>query len=330
MGFSEGTEDEFLLTCFVCKEPFGMLAAFCGGCGARRDQAMGIERARSTQQISQNTIETPSFEETIPVSLEKPERFPTPFDSLDNSSPSSNLNSTAVTTPVKKKKKKSIKRQIFVSNIRLRIEALDNWQSRRARLLNFSGIPLFLIATYLFTQSFIVGTSNPANAAEQYLKEAVTYDSHFFAINSEDQGAKKLPIFPVRYLKKVGATDWLYTTKTRGLQGTAEVTIVPSGSQYDTTPITLPMKAKYKKVLGIFRSPEWVPAGSPATVTIDYPNSSNTLIYINGFAAGDVANPVVKEGTYLIFPGHFEVKFYRNGEETSDSFAIDISTTGDY
>ena len=66
MGFSEGTEDEFLLTCFVCKEPFGMLAAFCGGCGARRDQAMGIERAKESQQISQNEIFTPSFTETFP------------------------------------------------------------------------------------------------------------------------------------------------------------------------------------------------------------------------------------------------------------------------
>ena len=47
----EGTGDEFLLTCFVCKNPFGLVAQFCGYCQATRQQALGVERARPNQQI---------------------------------------------------------------------------------------------------------------------------------------------------------------------------------------------------------------------------------------------------------------------------------------
>ena len=51
MTIEEGTGDEFLLTCFVCKNPFGLVAQFCGYCQATRQQALGVERARPNQQI---------------------------------------------------------------------------------------------------------------------------------------------------------------------------------------------------------------------------------------------------------------------------------------
>jgi hypothetical protein len=40
MGFSQGTADELLLTCIVCREPFGMTSQFCGECGANRMQVL--------------------------------------------------------------------------------------------------------------------------------------------------------------------------------------------------------------------------------------------------------------------------------------------------
>ena len=72
MGFSEGLEDEFLLTCFVCKSPFGMLAMFCGECGCKRDQALGIERASTRQQIINNDLVTPSFIQQAPEVPDEP------------------------------------------------------------------------------------------------------------------------------------------------------------------------------------------------------------------------------------------------------------------
>lgn len=339
MGFSEGTEDEFLLTCFVCKEPFGMLAAFCGGCGARRDQAMGIERARSSQQITQNQIETPSLLETFPVKSESQSS-----QSQTTQTPSGNdllagfgrpqTNQETSSTPKEarppKQRKKSIRRQIFVSNMRLRIDLINQWQSRHARLLNALGGVLFIGVTYVFIQSYIVGTSHPEIAAEEVIKAGVSRDAAYFDINNDIKGAESHPIFPIKYSKGVEATEWLHFSDIHGLTGTAEVSVVPAGSEFDQTPIVLKMKATYVKTMGIFRKPIWVPAEQTATVKITYPNRSNTLIYINGYAAGTTDNPAVKEGTYFIYPGRLEVKFYRNGNETSDSYSYFIQPSGSY
>ena len=76
MGFSEGLEDEFLLICFVCKSPFGILAMFCGECGCKRDQALGIERASTRQQIVNNNLVTPSFIQQAPDAAAIPEAAP--------------------------------------------------------------------------------------------------------------------------------------------------------------------------------------------------------------------------------------------------------------
>lgn len=316
MGFSEGTEDEFLLTCFVCKNPFGMLAAFCGGCGSKRDQAMGIERAKPSQLISQNIIETTSFIDSAPLTPD----------------PQINLTDAPITTNAtpKKPKKKSIKRQIFISNIRLRIEAINQWQSRRARLLNSVGTSLMVVATFLFAQGFIVGTSDAEAAAEKYLKAAVTRDVTYFDLADEVEGAESHPIFPVQFTPGEKAADWIYSTSISGIFGRAEITMTPSGSQFDPTPIRIKMNAEYTPFLGVFRKSSWVPAEQPATITIDYPSGKNTLIYINGFAAGSTSNPAVKEGTYYIFPGALEITYYENGDATSDSFAVFIQAFGKY
>ena len=70
MTIEEGTGDEFLLTCFVCKNPFGLVAQFCGYCQATRQQALGVERARPNQQII-------AVQETKPTELQPPPPKPT-------------------------------------------------------------------------------------------------------------------------------------------------------------------------------------------------------------------------------------------------------------
>ncbi len=316
MGFSEGLEDEFLLTCFVCKEPFGMLAAFCGGCGARRDQAMGVERARPSQQITQNQIQTAPLSQTITEMAESP--FAGVAEPTEKAK-----------KPVKKRKT-SIRRQIFFSNIRLRIEVINQWQSRHARALNSIGSLLFLSVTYLFIQSFIVGTSNPELAAERYVKAAVVQDSEYFDINEELDSDENYPIFPVKYLKTVDSTKWLTSSDIRGLSGTAEVFVTPTGNNVDQRNIVLEMKATYVKTFGIFRKPVWAPAAPTATIKIEYPTSNNTLIYINGYLAGTTKNPAVKEGTYYIYPGALEITYYQDGEETGSGLDYFIQTSGNY
>jgi len=328
MGFSEGTEDEFLLNCFVCKEPFGMLAAFCGGCGSRRDQAMGVERAKSSQQITANVIQTPSFEEQF--LLPKPEK-PAASPLTKTTEPTDPFADFATKPKTERKpRKKSIRRQIFISNLRLRIEAVNQWQSKYARILNPTGTLLFLAVTALFAQSFLVGVSTPEVDAEKYLKAAVSRDEDYFEINNLIPKAEKHPIFPAKYLTSNKSPDWLYKTSINGLSGKAEISLTPATSDIDATPIVLNMKAKYEKTLGVFRKASWVPSEQTATITIDYPFIKDTLIYINGFAAGTVGNPVVKEGTYFIYPGQLSIKFYRNGNETDESFEVFIQTSGKY
>lgn len=332
MGFSEGTEDEFLLTCFVCKAPFGMLAAFCGGCGARRDQAMGVERAKPSQQIVQNVIETPSLEETYfeAPSVPEAELYTTSLQDTYNDYNKIDLTPYNPEQAVRKVKKQSIKKQVFYSNIRLRAEVLNSWQERHARMLNVSGTFVFLIATYLFIQAFITGASNPETAVETYLKAAVARDAQYFDINSDKPGAESYPVFPVQYLPKQNVTDWLFSYETNGLKGTSVVTISPAINQDGLIPISMKVSAEYRTTLGIFKTPTWVPAEQPATITINYPNISNALIYINGYAAGTINNPAVREGTYFIYPGLFEIKFYRNGEEVNGGYSLDIQTSGSY
>jgi hypothetical protein len=283
---------------------------------------MGVERAKSSQQITANVIQTTSYEELFPL--------PKLEDSAETSIDSPFANIPAKPKAERKPRKKSIRRQIFISNIRLRIEAMNNWQIHQARILNPVGTLLFLGVTVLFIQSFLVGVSNPEADAEKYLKAAIIRDESYFDINDLVPDAESHPIFPARYLTPNSSTDWIYKTSINGLSGKAKIAITPVGGDLYQIPIELTMGAKYEKTLGVFRKATWVPSEQTATITIDYPFIKDTLIYINGFAAGTVGNPVVKEGTYFIYPGLLEFKFYRNGTETNESFEVFIQTNGEY
>ncbi|CAB4590533.1 unannotated protein [freshwater metagenome] len=318
MGFSEGLEDEFLLTCFVCKSPFGMLALFCGECGCKRDQALGIERASTRQQIINNELLIPSFVEQAPDVEAIPEGaayFATPSPSTAPAAP----------TP----KRESVKKQMRRQNRALRIESLSNFQERHARALNLSGTVLFLMSTYMLVQSFIFSQSNPLATTQTLLELGSQRNSAYFQQLGADENTKK---FPTTYLRwdASTATDWLTGYTVNGWLGKATVWTIPGSSELGDERIEMQLKPEYTTVYGIFRQINWVPSNPPATIELTYPSDPNTAIYINGLAAGTVRNPTIKEGTYLLYPGPFDVRFYQNGTDSVYSFYYFIDAYGEY
>ena len=318
MGFSEGLEDEFLLTCFVCKSPFGMLALFCGECGCKRDQALGIERASTRQQIINNELLIPSFVEQAPDVEAIPEGaayFATPSPSTAPAAP----------TP----KRESVKKQMRRQNRALRIESLSNFQERHARALNLSGTVLFLMSTYMLVQSFIFSQSNPLATTQTLLELGSQRNSAYFQQLGADENTKK---FPTTYLRwdASTATDWLTGYTVNGWLGKATVWTIPGSSELGDDRIEMQLKPEYTTVYGIFRQINWVPSNPPATIELTYPSDPNTAIYINGLAAGTVRNPTIKEGTYLLYPGPLDVRFYQNGTDSVYSFYYFIDAYGEY
>jgi len=316
MGFSEGVEDEFLLTCFVCKSPFGMLAMFCGECGCKRDQALGIERASVRQQIVNNDLVTPSFIQQAPDAAAIPD-----------------LNDFVITTPAapaaRQPKRQSVKKQIRRQNIAIRIESLSNFQERHARALNLSGSLLFLASLYMLVQSFIFSQSNPLGTTQNVLELGAQRNAAYFQELGADENIKK---FPTTYLRwdASTATNWLTGYTVNGWMGKRTVWTIPAGSELGDDRIEMTLKAEYKMAYGIFRQINWVPSNPPATINLTYPSDRNTAIYINGLAAGTVANPAIKEGTYLLYPGPLDVRFYQGGSDSVYSFYYFINAYGDY
>jgi hypothetical protein len=315
MGFSEGLEDEFLLICFVCKSPFGMLAMFCGDCGCKRDQALGIERASTRQQIINNDLVTPSFIQQAPDAEAIPEGAPyfaTP--------------SVAPAAPAPKRE--SVKKQIRRQNRILRIESLSNFQERHARALNLSGTVLFLMSTYILLQSFIFSQSNPLATTQVVLELGSQRNPAYFQQLGADTNTKT---FPTAYLgwNASTTTDWLTGYTVNGWLGQATVWTIPGSSELGDDRIEMELKPEYKMVYGIFRQINWVPSNPPATIELVYPSDRNIAIYINGLAAGTVGNPTIEEGTYLIYPGPLNVTFYRDGS-VYDAYSYFIDAFGKY
>ena len=315
MGFSEGSEDEFLLTCFVCKAPFGMLALFCGECGCRRNQALGIERASTRQVILDNEPEEPVIREPI---------FNEPAISTGWHD-----QTLVATSEVKRPKKKSVKKQIRRSNMALRIEHLSNFQERHARVLNLSGTTLFLISTYMLVQSLIFAQSNPLATTEDLMVLGAKRNPAYFQQMSPSESTKE---FPQVYLAwdAADAKSWISEYGFNGWTGKAVTKTSPSGGRFEDIAFELQLKATYTRAYGIFRTVTWSPANPPATLNLTYPSDRNTVIYINGLAAGTVGNPAVKEGTYLLYPGPLSIRFLQNGEDSVYSFDYFINAYGEY
>jgi hypothetical protein len=307
MAFVEGTGDEFLLTCFVCKNPFGLVAQFCGYCQATRQQALGVERARASQQIV-----TESFE----------------------SEPVHNINTEVSTPAAERVKKKKIHRQnLFFQNMRLRLDSFKEWQTLHSKPIGgIAGVAFFAFA-YVIIQSYIFVSAAPTLGAERYVYPGVTREAIYFDSDETDTATAKIKIFPANYLKWSASSSDRWTTKAswNGWTGKAEITFTPAGSLETDRPVLAQFSADYETYWKVFRKITWKPSSPAATLELTYPKNKNLSIYFNGLAAGSTSNPAVAQGTYQMYPGPLEIKFYNlNTGELMNEYTRTyfISTSG--
>ena len=320
MTIEEGTGDEFLLTCFVCKNPFGLVAQFCGYCQATRQQALGVERARPGQTI-------------VNVSTSQPKTDPQP--EVPQSTPAQEKGIFLPPTQQKKVQTPSPKpikqKSHFQENIQIRSKNIDSWQKRNSKLVSTLGLIAFLATTYFSTQSLIFASNSPAGAAEEHLQLGVLRDSQYFEGFPDNSGVR---FFPSRFSTwgDSSAGNWVTTASWSGWKGYASVDFLAGGTDYSGIPVTAKFRAEYKSFMGIFRQIEWI-SEAPAIIEIAYPSNKQLSIYINGLAAGTVSRPAVSEGIYQMYPGEFEIKFYdlsTGEEETSLGRYYFIDAYGTY
>ena len=321
MTIEEGTGDEFLLTCFVCKNPFGLVAQFCGYCRATRQQALGVERARPNQQIVDVVPTQPKIEPQPKFDLQsKPVAPPPPIDKTIF------VPAGSQTKPTPKRQKTIKKQGVFQENIQLRSKNIDSWQKKNSKVITTLGLISFLCTLYFSTQSLIFTSNSPAATAEKYLQLGVLRNAEYFEGFSDNSGIR---FFPSRFSpwEDSSAGNWVTTASWNGWKGNATIDFLAGGSSYSGIPVTAKLTAEYQSFMGIFRKAEWV-LEPPATIEITYPSDTQLAIYINGLAAGTVSRPAVSEGKYQMYPGNFEIKFYdlASGEEVTSlgrSYFID-------
>ena len=308
----EGTGDEFLLTCFVCKNPFGLVAQFCGYCQATRQQALGVERARPNQQILGVQAEVKT---QAPVAQAQP-AAPNFAPQKPNTPPPPRPIARPVAKPVKPPKQRSM----FLENAGLRSKNIGIWQTKNSKPIVLVGLACFIFSTYFSIQSLVFVASSPLAAAEDHLYLGASRNTEYFDDFSENSGVR---FFPSKFSAwpDSNAARWSSNASWNGWKGEASVDFVAGGADLDGIPITGKLKAEYSTTLGIFRKIKWVPE-APAVLTLDYPRRSNVSIYINGLAAGTTSRPSVSEGTYQIYPGPLTLTFYdlSTGEEITDYY----------
>ena len=316
MTIEEGTGDEFLLTCFVCKNPFGLVAQFCGYCQATRQQALGVERARPNQQIlgvaPERKIEAP---------VQRAEPAAGAFLPPKPITPRANK---PIVKPVKPP-------SMFIENTRLRSKNLGTWQKKHSKPIVLVGLACFIFSTYFSVQSIIFLTASPLAVAEKQLYLGASRDTAYFEISSENSGVRFFPSKFSAWPDSI-ATRWASKGSWNGWRGQASVDFLAAGKDLGGVQITGKFKAEYSTTLGIFRKIKWIP-DTPAVVNIEYPDRSNTSIYINGLAAGTTANPSVSEDKYQMYPGPLVLTFYdlSTGTELSNyTRYLFIDAQGEY
>ena len=332
MGFSLGTADDMLLTCIVCKNPFGMTAQYCGECGAVRLQALGVERASTRQNVSLNyqqqlpsssvfgssqVVQTNnSFQKQLPPTQTTSSVFGAGSTSPAGSGYGAGPQGTPPRPPQPrddtKKKERAFKRQIRKQNRRLRIDRFAIWQDRRSPFVFSTGFLSLLLISFVLTQSYMFASSSPADVADRYILDGTSRSENYKNINDGITDAPDYPFFPVKYSKwgPSRASFWSNNYSWNGWLGDASVTSVASIQDYSDDVLDFEMTATYKKKWGIFREVEWVPADHAATLELTYPDNKELIISINGFAAGTVGNPAVKPGNYYLYPGQLDIVFY--------------------
>ena len=321
MTFEEGTGDEFLLTCFVCKNPFGLVAQFCGYCQATRQQALGVERAKPNQQVLLVQEARPAVTTPPPVQ-QQPQRQTRQEPGIfrpqrPQSKPQSRPQQPQFAPPDKARPRpqKVRRKSVFKENAQLRSKNFGMWQKKNSKKLVLLGTFAFLISSYFTAQSIIFLTNSPNNVAEDRLYLGANRSASYFDDFPENSGIR---FFPAKFSTwpDSDSQKWTSSSSWNGWKGSATVNFLAAGSDVSGIPITGEFKAKYSSTLGIFRKVTWV-AQAPALLTIDYPNVSGVSIYINGIAAGTTSRPLVSPGQYQMYPGTFTVNFYdlSTGEE---------------
>ena len=320
MTFEEGTGDEFLLTCFVCKNPFGLVAQFCGYCQATRQQALGVERAKPNQQVllvqeNRAAVNTPP-----PVQQQPQRQMRQEPGIFTPQQPQSRPQQPQFAPPDKARPRpqKVQQKSVFKENAQLRTKSFGMWQKKNSKKLVLLGTFAFLISSYFTVQSIIFLTNSPNNVAEDRLYLGASRSTTYFDNFPENSGFR---FFPAKFSTwpDSDSQKWTSSSSWNGWKGSATVNFLAAGSDVSGIPITGEFKAQYSSTLGIFRKATWV-AQAPAILTIDYPNESGVSIYINGIAAGTTSRPAVSPGQYQMYPGTFTVNFYdlSSGEELTD------------
>ena len=309
MGFQEGAEDESLLTCIVCQSPFGMTARFCGDCGANREQALGIERAKPSQRI--RAVE--------PLPAETRAVFQQPVDS----------------EPVRPfaqeiKRRKPSKLSNARVNMAIRLEHLWFTFQYHGKKIVALGLILFIGSGYAMTQSLIFLHNSPADVVSKYVAAVSTHDTAYFAHNpSLTPDQKNTPFLPTKFnvWDAAQTASWINTYAWNGWMSSGSATLEP-GANEPTVYLTL--EASSKGPLGIFRDQSWSLSGAMATVTIKYPSNPSLPIYINNIYAGTVGNPSLPEGTYYAMPGPFVINFASQGKTNPNDVNIFIDSRGKF
>jgi hypothetical protein len=277
--FQEGTGDEFILTCFVCKNPFGLVAQFCGFCQATRQQALGIERSRTNQFIVAEPIK-PTHQEKLPT-LEEVVKPP-----------------------------KIRKQSFFLQNMRLRIDNLSEFFQSKSRPILASAVLGFSASAYILIQTYMFISYSPTTFAEDFMYKGVTRQVEYFKIAPPKSGVSE--VFPVRFMKNQAASTGAWNTNAtwNGWLGKSKVVFSPRGVDDSSLIVSGEFKPTYTRVMKIFRKTNWYPSGPAATIKLDYPRGADLAIYINGKSAGTTRNPIVPPGTYMSYPGEIEISFY--------------------
>ena len=314
MTIEEGTGDEFLLVCFVCKNPFGLVAQFCGYCQATRQQALGVERARPNQQII-------AVQEPKPTELRPPPPKPT-------QSTFTPQQPKPIKTPQPKKVRQ---KSVIVENLQLRSKSFSSWQKKNSKSFVSLGMIAFLFSLYFSIQSVIFLTNSPLSVAEKRLYLGATRNTLYFDNSTDNAGIR---FFPPKFSSWSDSTagKWTSSGSWNGWKGTATVDFLGAGRDVSGIPITGKFKAEYSTTLGIFRNIKWIPE-APAVIEINYPSNPNLSIYINGLAAGTTLQPSVRTGTYQIYPGALTVNFFNSstGDELTEySRSYFIDAQGSY
>jgi hypothetical protein len=327
MTIEEGTGDEFLLTCFVCKNPFGLVAQFCGYCQATRQQALGVERARPNQQIINVATEQPTAQPTQQPTQQSTQQFVPPITRPNQPTFQPSAPHSVTVKPVKAIKQKSV----FLENAAIRSKSVNTWQKKNSKLVTTLGLFSFIFSSYFSAQSLIFASTSPEDTAQKHLQLGVTRDAEYFEGFPDNSGIR---FFPFRFSPwdDSSAGNWVTNSSWNGWKGSATVNFQAGGSGYSGIPVTAKYDADYESFLGIFRKIQWV-SQPPATINIQYPGDPQLSIYINGLAAGTVSRPSVSEGQYQMYPGEFDVQFFdllTGEEETTLRRTYFIDAYGDY